>query len=175
MSEAKETTTATNETAKREKLKPVTVRFTGEAWEVLHDVAADNHITAAELIRLCVDNRLAAYLQTVDYIDAEQGAAILAEKRAIRETLLQVYNEMAAVRLELNRIGVNFNQEVKRRNILQKYAGTMDVAKLMEKQKELEKLDAESQGFDADKMADLITRYEQATQKAGDILCRIAE
>lgn len=175
MSEAKETTTAANETAKREKLKPVTVRFTGEAWKVLHDVAADNHITAAELIRLCVDNRLAAYLQTVDYIDAEQGAAILAEKRAIRETLLQVYNEMAAVRLELNRIGVNFNQEVKRRNIIQKYSGTMDIGKLMEKQQELEKLDAESQGYSPKKMEELIARYEQATKKAGDALCRIAE
>lgn len=175
MSEAKETTTATNETAKREKLKPVTVRFTGEAWEVLHDVAADNHITAAELIRLCVDNRLAAYLQTVDYIDAEQGAAILKEKRAIRETLLQVYNEMAAVRIELNRIGVNFNQEVKRRNILQKYRGTMDVSKLMEKQQELDKLDADSQGYSPEKMEELIARYEQATKKAGDALCRIAE
>ena len=175
MSEAKETTTVETATAKREKLQPVTVRFTGEAWKVLHDVAADNHITAAELIRLCVDNRLAAYLQTVDYIDAEQGAAILKEKRAIRETLLQVYNEMAAVRLELNRIGVNFNQEVKRRNIIQKYAGTMDIGKLMEKQQELEKLDAESQGYSPEKMEELIARYEQATKKAGDALCRIAE
>lgn len=176
MNEVKAATPAATETAKRGKLVPVTVRFSGDAWKVLHDVADEHNITTAELIRYCVDNRLANYLRSIEYVDAQQGAAMLSTQQQIRDLLAELGNEMAAIKFELNRIGVNFNQEVKRRNIEQKYKGAgFDLQKISAKQKELQAIDAECKGFNPVQMEQLLARYEQATAKVGGALCRIVE
>lgn len=176
MNEVKAATPAATETAKRGKLVPVTVRFSGDAWKVLHDVADEHNITTAELIRYCVDNRLANYLRSIEYVDAQQGAAMLSTQQQIRDLLAELGNEMAAIKFELHRIGVNFNQDVRRRNIEQKYKGAgFDLQKISAKQKELQAIDAECKGFDPEQLEQLLARYEQATAKVGDALCRIVE
>ena len=45
---------------------------------------------------------------------------------AVRKELYNIGESLSKIRLELNKIGVNYNQEVKLKNIKQKYGGKTD-------------------------------------------------
>ena len=103
-----------------EKLVPITIRFTKGAMDVIDEVARKNdHMSKAEVVRIACDNRLIEYLSQVIYVDEEQGDAV-------RKELYNIGESLSKIRLELNKIGVNYNQEVKLQNIKQKYAGKTD-------------------------------------------------
>ena len=118
-----------------EKLVRTEVRFTAEANEALDEIAKENNISKAQLIRYIVDNRMVDYLGSIKFIDPEQG-------EEIRRDIMRVMNEVSAVKTELRRIGVNYNQEIKTMNELKKrgiepsVTGRLDVdavEKLIEK------------------------------------------
>ena len=101
-----------------EKLVRTEVRFTAEANEALDEIAKENGISKAELIRYIVDNRMNDYLGSIKFIDPEQGDEI-------RRDIMRVMNELTAVKTELRRIGVNYNQEIKNQNYILKRGGTI--------------------------------------------------
>lgn len=92
-----------------EKLVRTEVRFTAEANEALDEIAKENGISKAQLIRYIVDNRMVDYLGSIKFIDPEQG-------EEIQQEIMSVMNELSAVKTELRRIGVNYNQEIKNQN-----------------------------------------------------------
>ena len=92
-----------------EKLVRTEVRFTAEANKALDEIAEENGISKAQLIRYIVDNRMVDYLRSIKFIDPEQGEEIQRE-------IVHVMNELTAVKNELRRIGVNYNQEIKNQN-----------------------------------------------------------
>ena len=102
-----------------EKLVPITIRFTKGAMDVIDEVARKNKMSKAEVVRIACDNRLIEYLSQVIYVDEEQGDAV-------RKELYNIGESLSKIRLELNKIGVNYNQEVKLKNIKQKYGGKTD-------------------------------------------------
>lgn len=101
-----------------EKLVRTEVRFTAEANEALEEIAKENGISKAELIRYIVDNRMVDYLGSIKFLDPEQG-------KEIRRDIMRVMNEISAVKTELRRIGVNYNQEIKNQNYILKKGGTI--------------------------------------------------
>ena len=92
-----------------EKLVRTEVRFTAEANKALDEIAKENGISKAQLIRYIVDNRMVDYLGSIKFIDPEQG-------EEIQQEIMSVMNELSAVKTELRRIGVNYNQEIKNQN-----------------------------------------------------------
>ena len=111
------------------------VRFTAEANEALDEIAKENNISKAQLIRYIVDNRMVDYLGSIKFIDPEQGDDI-------QRKVMKLMSDIADVKTELRRIGVNYNQEIKTMNELKKrgiepsVTGRLDVdavEKLIEK------------------------------------------
>lgn len=148
------------------KMKPVTVRFSEDAWGVIHDMAEESGVPMAELIRAVVDNRLERYLGTVQYIDKEQGKQIEAQLKSLYEVL-------SKIEFDLNRIGVNYNQEIKLKQIEKKYEGRrLGYEGLRAKMKEIEEAKAAS-SLDKSELISLMNSFKVATKKAGEELCRI--
>lgn len=134
-----------------EKLVRTEVRFTSEANEALDEIAKENNISKAQLIRYIVDNRMVDYLGSIKFIDPEQG-------EEIQQEIMSVMNELSAVKTELHRIGVNYNQEIKNQNQMLKSGVTMAAA-----------------GGYLDKQAidKLIEKLDASMEKAGGALWRI--
>ena len=151
---------------KRNVLQPLTVRFTPDAWEAISDIADENHVSMAELVRMSVAGNLYKYLGDIRIIDEEQADEI---KRAI----ITLYGVMSKIENELHRIGVNYNQEVRLKNIEKKYGNRIGMGTAQMKYQEQMKVVEECQGFNKEELDRLIRRYEIATSKVGDALCRI--
>ena len=131
-----------------EKLVRTEVRFTAEANEALDEIAKENGISKAELIRYIVDNRMNDYLGSIKFIDPEQGDEI-------RRDIMRV---MTAVKTELRRIGVNYNQEIKNQNYILKRGGTIATGSSRLNQALLDRA---------------IKQVDESMKKAGDALWRI--
>ena len=98
----------------RNALKPITVRFTKDAWEAIRDIADENRMSQAEIVRMAVAGNLARYLGDIRYIDPEQG-------KKIRSCVKELVDTVSKIMIELNRIGVNYNQAVRALNTKAKY------------------------------------------------------
>lgn len=90
--------------------KPTTVRFTQEVYEALHEIAAEHGLSVGSVARLAITDRLSRYLGVVKYMDYDQGQQISLQIAGLADTMSQIRNE-------LHRIGVNYNQEIKLRQI----------------------------------------------------------
>ena len=134
-----------------EKLVRTEVRFTPEANEALDEIAKENNISKAQLIRYIVDNRMVDYLGSIKFLDPEQG-------KNIRRDIMRVMNEVSAVKTELRRIGVNYNQEIKNQNEMLKSGVTI----------------AAAGGYlDVQAIDKLIEKLDASMEKAGGALWRI--
>lgn len=141
-----------------EKLKPVTVRFTVRAYDAIQEIASEHGKSMADVIRMGFDMELVKYLDTVRYVDYDQG-------KEIQRQLMDLSNIMQGISGELRRIDVNYNQDVRLRQLAKKSSGgslVLDEGKLELQRKKL-LLDLEN----------VLSRYDIATKRAGDELCRI--
>lgn len=139
--------------ASEDRLVPLTVRFTPDAWDAIRDIAHSSGVSQAELVRMAVSGNLGRYLGTVKLIDKDQA-------EALRDEITRLFSVMTEVKDELNKIGVNYNQAVKNLNIARKYGRTGMEEKGGGTVPPMGELDA------------LIGRYETATEGVRD-LCRI--
>lgn len=148
-------------------LKPMTIRFSAEAWDAIDAIAREHGTNKTELVRMAVAGNLARYLGDIRIVNEDQATEI-------KELIKALFNEIAAVKNELNRIGVNYNQAIRLRQIERKYANKdLDINAISAKYDETEKVKSECKGFSKEDLDALISRYEQATKQAGEILCRI--
>mgnify|MGYP000002117664 CR=1 FL=1 len=155
------------ERSERPVLKPMTIRFSEEAWDAIEDVAWEHGTNKTELVRMAVVGNLARYLGNIRIVDEVQTAEI-------KELIKALFDEISAVRIELNRIGVNYNQAIRLKQIERKYANKgLDVNAISAQYDETEKVKSECKGFSKEDMDALISRYETATKQVGEILCRI--
>ena len=134
----------------RDVLRPITVRFTEDAWEAIRDIAESNGLSQAEVVRMAVAGNLSRYLGDIRFVDPKQG-------EQIRRCVASLVDIVSAIRIELNRIGVNYNQEVRVLNTEAKYGGNGGSGGS----------GTDFPGKDVDKY---ISRYEAATRWAVDII-----
>lgn len=157
-----------------EKKIPITIRIRPITHEAMQQISREYKLKIADIVRACIDNNLLRYNSNLKFLDYDQGAAILKEVTAL-------FNECSEIGFQLKRIGVNFNQVARKRNIEQKYKSLMSGAKdfntkweLQQQQtKELSAVDAECGTLDMDRLEELIARYEAATEKVSELLCPI--
>lgn len=150
-------------TPKENRLVPITVRFSVGAIEAIGDVAHKHNMTKAEIVRLTVDGKLSTYLGNLVYVDNKKADKIHKEISELGTTLEKI-------RFELNRIGVNYNQEMRLKNIEKKYSKRSDYDALKMKERELEKVRSESSSLSTDELNELMQRYENALAGAIDTL-----
>ena len=145
-----------------DRLRPITVRFTQDAYDAIADMSFDNCVSKAELVRMAVAGNLSRYLGDIRIIDKQQGAEIKQQITALFDTVSRTENE-------LHRIGVNFNQLVRLKHIERKYGGAICTNRAEEEKAVM----AESVNLSKAELDAIVSRYEQATKQAGDVLCRI--
>lgn len=150
-------------TVNKNRLVPITVRFTVGAIEAIGDVAHKHSMTKAEIVRLAVDGRLSTYLGNLVYVDNKKADAIHKE-------ISELGTKLEKIRFELNRIGVNYNQEMKLKNIEKKYSKRTDYESLKHKEKELEKVKSETVSLSQNDLDEIMTKYENALSGAIDTL-----
>jgi hypothetical protein len=149
---------------KQDKLVPLTVRFTGPAVETIRTVAKEHGLSLAEIIRFTMDNKLSEYLGSIQFVDYDQG-------KDIEKELHVLINMTQKVGQELNRIGVNYNQEIKLRHLQERYDAkkmTMD-ERLRWKQEYAEAQYGQST-LSKEELDELLTRYENVSKRVGELL-----
>ena len=135
----------------RKRYEPITVRFTEDALNVMREIAGENGISVAEVVRMASAGNLADYLGDVRFVDPLQGAEIKAR-------IAKLIDVMSDIEVGLIKAGTNINQIARRVNTEAKYgngpSGSGDAAALLRE------------------IGVLMDRYERATKEAGAI-CRI--
>ena len=102
-------------------------------------------------------------------MDMEQGDEI-------KKQVTALFDVVSRIQVELNRIGVNYNQEIRlkqyeRRLIANGFEGER-LANILDN----ERIKMQAGGgyrLDMEAVDDLIARYEEATKEVGEALCRI--
>lgn len=138
---------------KRPPMEPITVRFSPKAMQALEQIAEDNCLSKAQVVRLATDGKLYQYLRDIRIISPADADAIRAEIR-------ELFNETRRVEFELHKIGVNLNQVARALNMMAKNGQPWP--------KEVGPISITSEN-----LMGIIVRFEQASEKAGEALCRI--
>jgi len=149
-----------------DKLIPITVRFTAGAMSVIDDLAIAQDKSKAEVIRTSVDKELLQYLDKVCFVDKEQGQQIHADIYALTCAI-------QSMQIELNRIGINYNQDLKIKQIEKRYANAFDFDQIMSKTNAINVVKNDTTNLNKDDLDNILTRFEVATKKVGDALCLI--
>lgn len=124
----------------------ITVRFSPDAYDAISDMADNYNMSKADLVRRCVTGNLAEYLGSVKILDGDQVVEI---RTAIRD----LFDEVSQVKDELNRVGVNYNQEIHLMNREGRHIGS-------------------GPALPVDAVNNAIARFETAAREAGELLCR---
>jgi len=138
---------------KRPPMEPITVRFSPRAMQALGQIAEDNCLSKAQVVRLATDGKLYQYLRDIKIISPADADAIRAEIR-------ELFNETRRVEYELHKMGVNLNQVARALNVMVKNGQPWP--------KEVESI-----ALTPESITGILLRYEQASEKAGEALCRI--
>ncbi len=148
-------------------LVPVSIRLSPEIMSVIDIIVANNGRSNSEILRLLVDKRLLWYVPKIHFVEHDD-----AEK--YHKTLYALYSEMEGIRSELKRIGINYNQEIKLKHIKEQYKSLKNdldtIAMQAAEEEEIKKDCLPAKDLDA-----IMNRYEEATKKVGEQLCRILE
>ena len=163
-------------------LVAMTVRFDKGAYNVIGDVAKRNGVSKADIVRFVVDNKLEKYLSDIRYIDENQG-------RTINKNIIKIGNILVSIRDELNRIGVNYNQEVRLKNLQNKIRekeqeigrsiknGGVPTMKLMNEKDALEdqklQIENSSSELKREELLGMMMRMEEIVKEVGDMLCTL--
>lgn len=134
-------------------LQPVTIRFTPDAWQALRDVARQEGVSVAEVARLAITGKLGDYFGTVKCLDRAQAEEIRRQIAALGDAVSQIG-------IELNRIGINYNQEVRALNQMVK-GGTTAMGRNA------------GPALSKSELDQLLREYRKVSQKVGELQCLI--
>ena len=119
------------ESASKEKLIPLTARHHESSYNAISELAEEFKVGKAVVVRMSTAGHLEKYLGQVRFIDEEQG-------RTINENIVSIGNIVSEIRNELRRIGINYNQEIKIRNIAKQIAIENEAYKKQERYADLD-------------------------------------
>lgn len=181
---AKPRKTYEKEDGTKEKLIPLTTRFTEPTYGIIRDLSLDYNESMAEVTRMATESSLDKYFSVIRWLDHED-AKVINHNIAVTAKLFK-----DAV-FQLRKIGVNYNQDVQIKNLQRKIdeynkkiqslgpTETTLLSKYLEEQNALmqqkEKLEAQTRdhGLDVSVIENLVNQLTAATTKCGDELCRI--
>ena len=119
----------------------------------LEQAAYDNCLSKAQVVRLATDDKLLRYLRDVKIVSS-------ADADAIRAEVVELCDVTRQMGYELHKIGVNVNQIARALNAMAKNGQAWPK-------------EAEGISLTREDILDAVARYEKASGKAGEELCRI--
>lgn len=157
----KETNNTTELKPKKEPLKALTIRVTPSMYDAITSVSEQKSVSKSAICRLMFTDRLAEYLGTQNYVDINDGKKLV----VLLSNLLTVVGK---IRSDLNRIGINYNQEVRLMHIREKNGD--NVIKMMQEEKEV--LNGVNT-VNIDDIRKLIAQQDKVITKAGEMACTL--
>jgi len=138
---------------KHPQMEPVTVRFTPEAMRSIEQAAREHGMSKAQVVRLATDGDLVDYLRNVRVVSPDDATEI-------RAGIKELCREARKASYEMHKIGVNVNQVTRAVNYAAKHGRPLpdELMYILH--------------IEADLM-DILARYEKASGKVGEALCRI--
>ena len=142
-------------------LQQLTVRLPLNVKEKIENLAKNGGCSTAEIIRRAVDGNLNKYLDNVQYVDREQG-------EAIKKQLENLFTEISGMRMELNRIGVNYNQELKLQNLGKQFrAGKIGISETL---KMHDTITEECKGFSPEAINEIMDRFDMTVEEFVNVM-----
>lgn len=139
----------------------VTIRLPLKVKEKIDGLAESGGCSTAEIIRRSVDGSLCEYLDGVQYVDREQG-------EAIKKQLENLFTEISGMRMELNRIGVNYNQEVRLQNLGKQFrAGKISISETL---KIHDSITEECKGFSPEAINEIMDRFDMTVEEFVNVM-----
>lgn len=154
-----------NETTAKN-LIATTVRLPSNRVTIIKGFSKKYNASFSEVIRVVVDNRLAKYFGILKYCDFEQG-------EEIRCRIIEMQNSICKIQREIARIGVNYNQEIRLKQVDRKYKNKgFDMQLMMSEQNERNNVMKECADFSQQDFANLIAQFDAAVVKfSEDLSC----
>ena len=154
--------------------KRITVSFCEKTYNELCGLAKEYGMSLSSVTRIALEENLRIYFGKVRYIDGEQA-------EEIRKTLLEILDSCRKIYNEMNRIGVNYNQEIRLKNAEAKYEAIkyddgVGVFRRNEAKAEYEavKSDVEANTyFSKEEVDTLLDQYKNVTKTMQELVCRI--
>jgi len=142
-------------------LMQVTIRLPLKDKENLECLAKSSGCSMAEVIRHAIDGNLIKYLDRVQYVDRKQG-------EAIKKQLETLFTEISGMRMELNRIGVNFNQQTRLLNLGKQYrAGQISISETLKMHDIITK---ECKGFSPEAINEIMDRFDMIVEEFVNVM-----
>ena len=157
----KETNNTTELKPKKERLKALTIRVTPSMYDAITSVSEQKSVSKSIVCRLMFTDRLAEYLGTQNYIDKDDSKELI-------KILNDLLTTVGQIKLELNRIGINYNQEVRLMHIREKNGD--NGIKMMQEEKELL---TEVNMVNIEDIRKLIDEQDKVITKAGEMACTL--
>lgn len=156
--------------------KRITVGFDEKTYNELCGLAKEFGMSLSAVTRIALEENLRIYFGKVRYIDREQA-------EEIRKTLLEILDNCRKIYNEMNRIGVNYNQEIRLKNAEAKYEAIkhgdgVGVFRRDDAKAEYEavKSDVEANTyFSKEKAETLLIEYKNVTKIMQELICRIPQ
>ncbi len=150
------------EEKKSEKLVALNVRMPKDVYDIITEISRVNGVSKAKVCRACLDKRTQEYLEDLVYVEKEQG-------EQIHRIIYDLNRTLSDIRLEIKRMGVNYNQELRLMNIANKNSGDSTMKKYSMQLADLD--DATGSILPTKELEEITERIEKAVKKAGDALC----
>lgn len=146
-------------------LMKVTSRYATGVIFVIDQLADRSGRTRSDILRLVVDKRLLTDIPKILFVDHNDAMLFL-------KNLQDITIAMERIRFELNRIGVNYNQEIKLKHIAQKYANSGGDLNMVEARME-EEAEVKKECLPTSELDSIMKRYEDTSKEVGELLCKI--
>lgn len=163
-------------------LVPMTIRLDSETNQAITKLAKEHKLSKADVVRMAIDGGLSRYLNSIRYIEPEQG-------KQIQKAVTLASNEITEIGKQLKRIGINYNQEVRLKNLETKKQAIMeqqqqavsgkhidtnlfikcdkDIRKLEEQEKKIKESETV---LSKTELENLMAWYEEITDRLGEML-----
>lgn len=153
------------------KTKMISARLPEELIQALDEVSASEGASRSAIINTLLKNRLPKRNTQLTFVQHDDAVKFYT-------SLFQIFDEMNAIKNELNKIGVNYNQEVKALNRGHKKSSSsaFDTPRsLLEIELNMNEKDDENvtTKLDINALKELVIRYEKASRKVDETLCLI--
>lgn len=147
----------------QENLIKIGVRIPVSTKEKLELLAENRGCTLSNILREIIDGTLEKHSTSVEYIDSEQG-------KEIKEFVFQIHTDIANIYKELHRLGINYNQQTKLKNIEAKYSNQqLSIPELVN---EIGFVTNECDGFSKKALDEIMLKYEKVTERLEEaIMC----
>ncbi len=146
----------------KEPLRQLTIRVSQKMYNAIATVSQQKSCSMSSVCRLAFADRMVKFLGCQNYVDIADGKKIIA-------LMGKLVTEVERIRWEINRIGLNYNSQIRLMHIREKYKDNV-IRQIDEKRK----IENGINVVRIEEIQDLIKQQDAIIRKAGELACTLA-